>query len=399
METDKPKESRFSCYCYAESEDGHNFHRPELGLIDFQGSKQNNIIITHEGSHNFSPFYDTRPGVEENARYKALGSVIHPDYKKCLGAWRSPDGVHWEKLTPEPVLTKGAFDSQNVAFWSEHEQTYVSYYRIWDECGDDPCLFKGYRTIARSVSDDFIHWSDPVMMDFGDAPREEFYTNQTQPYFRAPHLYVSLPKRFVREKRIITDAEAEQTQVAESQLKGLSDGVFMSSRGGHHFDRSFVEALVRPGLDLGNWSARSNMAGLGVVPTGPGEMSIYMIRHYAQPSVYLERLTLRTDGFASIYAPRAGGTVLTNPLLFKGGRLLLNFSTAAAGSLKVAILDEKGGALPGFSVDDADEITGDRLEGVATWRGSPDVSTLAGQPVRLQFSLTDADVFSIRFSE
>ena len=55
------------------------------------------------------------------------------------------------------------------------------------------------RSIARVTSNDFIHWTDPVQMRFGDSgvkPTEHLYTNQTQPYFRAPHIYISMAARF-----------------------------------------------------------------------------------------------------------------------------------------------------------------------------------------------------------
>ena len=98
-----------------------------------------------------------------------------------------------------------------------------------------------------------------------------------------------------------------------------SDGVFMTSRGGTRYDRTFMEAFVRPGMDLRNWVSRANTAVLGVVPTGPGEMSLYVARHKGQPSHYIERLALRLDGFASVRASYAGGEMLTRPSRFRGG--------------------------------------------------------------------------------
>ena len=85
-----------------------------------------------------------------------------------------------------------AFDSQNVAFWSESEKCYVCYFRIVPE---------NVRAIARATSADFVHWSAPVAMKYGDMgtkPPENLYTNQTQPYFRAPHIYIATPARFMQ---------------------------------------------------------------------------------------------------------------------------------------------------------------------------------------------------------
>jgi len=104
-----------------------------------------------------------------------------------LAAFASADGVHWKKLRQEPVLPpspKTMCDSQNVAFWSAAEGVYVCYYRVFKQFATG-----GIRWVARTTSKDFLRWTPPVEMTFGDAPPEHLYTNQTSPYFRAPHIY------------------------------------------------------------------------------------------------------------------------------------------------------------------------------------------------------------------
>jgi hypothetical protein len=78
-------------------------------------------------------------------------------------------------------------------------------------------------------------------------------------------------------------------------------------------------------------------------------------------------------------------------------RLELNYSTSAAGSLAAEILDANGTPISGFAMADCDPIVGDDIERVVTWKGLPNVSRLAGQPLRLRFRLKDADLFSLRF--
>jgi hypothetical protein len=100
--------------CYAESKDGVHWTKPNLGLFEFNGSKENNIIWEgpqEKGTHNFAPFKDSRPGVSSDQQYKALGG-------RPLYAFASADGIHWRHLVEDPVITKGAFDSQNIAFCS-----------------------------------------------------------------------------------------------------------------------------------------------------------------------------------------------------------------------------------------------------------------------------------------
>ena len=149
-------------------------------------------------THNFTPFIDTRPGVPADERYKATGGT----FPGGLAAFVSSNGIHWKKLREEPVIKieKMGLDSQNVAFWSESEKCYVCYLRTVPE---------NVRAIARTTSDDFVHWSKPVQMKYGDMgtkPPENLYTNQTQPYFRASHIYIATPARFMHGRRVLTDA-------------------------------------------------------------------------------------------------------------------------------------------------------------------------------------------------
>ena len=90
---------------------------------------------------------------------------------------------------------------------------------------------------------------------------------------------------------------------------------------------------------------------------------------------------------------------MTRPLVFASGRLHLNFSTSAVGSIRVEIQDESGTAIPGFALEDNTELIGNRLDRVATWSERDDFSTLAGKAVRLRFVMKSADVYAMRFGE
>lgn len=395
-----------SSYCLAESDNGVDFERPAIDEHRIAGIRQNNIVFTGAGSHNLAPFIDTHPAALASRRYKALARMDGgDDGRHGLGAFASPDGIQWSLIQDEPVITRGAFDSQNVAFWSEHEGCYVCYYRIFSESGFTAGKpFKGIRTIARATSDDFLNWSEPVAMDFGDTPMEELYTNTTAPYFRAPHVYIALPKRFVPDRAALAPDEAERFGVATGQRNAVSETVFMTSRGGQRYDRTFMEALIRPGLDRRNWVGRNRMCAWGVVPTGERdeEMSLYCQEHYTQPTHRLRRFTLRTDGFASVRAGYAGGEMITKPMTFSGERLTMNYATSAAGAVRVEIQDHQGKPVPGFSLEEATTHFGDRIEQTVAWRTADgaertDLSALAGKPVRLRFALNDADVYAIRF--
>lgn len=357
--------------CYAESKDGIEWTKPKLGLFAFNGSKDNNIVWSGPGTHNFTPFKDGNPAASPEQRYKAVGGGP-------LFAFVSADGVHWNLLQKEPIIKKGAFDSQNLVFWDGERGCYAAYYRGF---------LKGVRGIMTCTSPDFRTWTEPRFVDYGKVPMEHFYTNAITPYFRAPHIYLGFPMRFVPDRKVIT----------EQPEKGVSDGVLITSRNGIRWERHFREAFVRPGLDRLNWMHRSNMAAWGILPTGPQEISLYYSEHYNTWHNQLRRYTLRPDGFASVHAPADGGELLTRPFTFKGKDLVINYSTSAAGSVRVEVQDADGKPLPGFALADCNEIYGDEIERTVAWKAGSDISRLSGQPVRLRFVIADADLFAMRF--
>ena len=320
-------------------------------------------------------------------KYKALAGLSNTG----LHSFRSADGIRWSAPQAGAVFTNGVFDSQNVAFWSAAEQQYVCYFRTWKKIGE------GFRWISRTTSKDFLHWTEPTEMEFGDAPPEHLYTNGTHPYFRAPHIYIALAKRFLPTKAALP-AEQARALVSDAGYRvASSDSVFMTTRGGSHYDRTFMEAFIRPGPAPEDWVARDNTPALGVVPGNAREMFIYRMSHYAQPTSHMAHYSLRTDGFVSVNAPYRGGELITRPFTFAGTSLEINFVTSAAGGVRVEIQDSEGNALPGYTLKDCGEMFGDEIDRVASWSSGKDVGKLAGKPVRLRFVLKDADLYSFKF--
>mgnify|MGYP001142013970 CR=1 FL=1 len=352
--------------CYAESQDGHEWTFPEVGIGNTPSALGRNVILegSAPSSHNFTPFIDKRPGADPEGRFKALGGT-HPG--GGLYAFKSPDGIHWEKMQADPVMTSEAFafDSQNVSFWSVAEDQYVCYFRTWET------PFGGLRSISRSTSEDYLNWSEPVPLH-PNREGEHLYTNTTRPYFRAPHLYLAFPTRFFPDRGNSTDI------------------LFMSMRAGaERYERLFAEAFITPGLDADRWGNRSNYVALGLVPSAPGELSLYHKSGH--------RYTLRTDGFISLHAGAKAGELVTRPVVFTGNTLVLNYRTSAAGFLRVELLGSDGHSLPGFALEDCVQLVGDTIEGEVNWRGEPDLGAYSGKPVRIRFVMTECDIFSFRF--
>jgi len=367
--------------CYAESPDGIHWTKPDLGLFEFQGSKQNNIIWDGVGDHNFVPFKDGNTDCPAEARYKAIGRG-----PGGLFAFQSPDGIHWSLMQEDPVITQGAFDSQNLAFWDDQRECYVEFHRQ---------MRNGVRDIMTCTSTDFVNWTEPTFLEYPGSPAEHLYVNQILAYDRAPHIYLGFPKRFVPRR---------QSPVGHP-LPGVSDTVLMSSRDGKHFHR-WQEAWVRPGLQPDRWVCRNNLVAWGLVETdsnlrgGPQEISQYVVEGYYQgTSCRVRRHSLRMGGFVSVNAPLTGGELVTRPLLFAGSQLHINFSTSAAGSLRLELQDEQGQPIPGYSLDECDEIYGDQIDQIVTWQSNSDLGQLASKPIRLRVELKDADLYSFRFTK
>jgi len=387
-----PDGSTNASLCYAESADGIRWEKPTFDFYPTDTSEPTNRLIANRlrVAHNVSPFLDKNPNAEPSARFKAVGGTKDSG----LIGWKSPDGVHWSQLQDEPVFSAEGwvFDSQNVCFWSEAEQQYLLYYRV---------VPNGVRAVARATSPDFVHWSEPVVMEYSDTnstePSQQLYTNQTHPYYRAPHILLSTAARFMPGRRVINDEQAEAIGVSAKYAGDSSDAVLMSTRGGSRYDRTFLSALIRPGIGAENWVSRTNYPALNIVPTSETEMSLYVNQNYGQPTSHLRRYVFRIDGLAALHGPYEGGVMVTKPLVFSGQELSLNFATSAAGSIRVSVLDEAGQPIAGFASEDCDEIIGNTLDQLVSWKGSSDIGDFSGKTIRLQFELHDADLYSLQF--
>lgn len=404
--------------CYAESSDGIRWTKPQLNLVDFRGSKANNIVLASGPVENLNLdaahpaiFKDENPAAPAGARYKAfLRSAANAH---GLIPMQSADGLRWTPMAEGPVITKGAFDSQNLAFWDPVRKQYRAYWRGFTEGVTTGETWKpsGLRAIRTGTSADFLHWSEPDDLRYVDSPPEQLYTNQVKPYHRAPHLLIGFPTRYLERPwspslRALPEAEHRQQRSAASQRYGtaITEALLMASRDGVLFHR-WNEAFLRPGPEReGTWNYGHQYIGWHLVETrspfagAPNELSLYASESYwTGNSSEVRRYSLRLDGFVSVNAGWGGGELVTHPLRFTGGRLYLNFATSAAGVVRVEMQNTAGQPIAGFSEGDCDEIFGDAVERPVSWKDSTNVSKLAGSTVRLRFVLKDADLYSFRF--
>lgn len=424
---------------YAESHDGIHWRKPELGLYQFNGSKANNIVLANgdlDGvtidPSEMAIFKDENPAAPPDARYKALVLTRHAEHnRRGLIALKSADGLRWTPLVKHPVITDGAFDSQNLAFWDAEHSVYRAYWRYFDR-GTPDQPYVGIRSIRTATSKDFIRWNNQRDLVYPDAPRTHLYTNAVKPYPRAPHLLIGFPTRYLERElnnglgearakaapekiqqwsaslRALPELEQRERRAAASERYGsaLTETVLMASRDGVTFKR-WEEAFLPPGIEReGTWNYGHQYVAWHVIetksdlPGAPNELSFFATESYwTPPGSALRRYTLRLDGFVSVQASMSGGELVTKPVRFTGRQLRLNFSTSAAGSVRVELQDEAGRPLPGFSLEDCPPLFGDSVERPVSWRSGTDVGALAGQAVRLRILLQDADVYAYQFKE
>ena len=398
--------------CYAESRDGLTWHKPQLGICEFNGSKANNIILDQTQNpviDNFMAFKDENPRCRDGERYKAVVLYNEGSGRESpswgLYAYVSPDGIHF---TRDHLITReGFFDSVNVAFWDKTAQKYRCYFRSFHTAPEGaPCSSTGndIRDIRYMESEDFISWSEPAPLNYGDAEDFPLYTNNVQPYYRAPHILVGLPTRYV--ERVAWNDSFNELCGKEQRLERMrdcgryglvvTDALFMTSRNGVDF-KKYDEAWVSPNPENGrNWTYGDCYFAYGIIETPSDiegedpEMSFYAGEDSWMRPVRLYRYTLRRDGFVSLHAGAQEHRILTKEFTYKGGALTVNFSTSARGYAYFTLIDSAGNR------HESSEYFGNSTQRKIRF-GDDAILKNSGHPVRLEVRLREADLYSIRF--
>ena len=403
-----------SLWCVAYSYDGKTFEKPDLQIYEYNGSYHNNIIMKWGSEYldNFSIFLDTNPDCPPEKKYKAMSGYTYNWEKDdvALKLFTSPDGLHFT-YEGDMLRGRGKFDSLNICFWDEETGKYRLYMRDYHQL--DPakaldCEFeKHVRDIQLSTSEDFVNWSDPTPLSYGDDPYEfQLYTNNI---FRYPETdaFIGMPTRYVDRSvdkpnyAYLPDLRGFRPMLIEKYGRSgtaITETMIMTSRDGQNFERT-PEAFYSPGLENGeNWVYGDGYFAYGMIETEsdfegePNELSFYVIKGYRSRPANFERYTLRKDGFFSWRADFGGGEIVTKPFTFDGSELLLNFSTSALGYVRIEILDEDGSAIEGY---DSGRIFGNSVARPCDFT-SP-ISALAGKPIRFKITMRDADLYSFKF--
>lgn len=402
--------------CYAESKDGIRWTRPSLDICEFQGSKKNNIILNCAMVKPFAPnpactavFLDANPSCPSDQRYKIILTNEDGRDKENYGmhVMVSKDGINFKMLSQKRCVSDGIFDSQNTIFWDPVTKKYRAYYRNFRN---------GIRDIMTSSSEDILKFPPGKQVAREQGKDYALYTNQMQPYYRAPHIILGFPMRYYDRGKdawewpamqALPGLENRKARSAKSNRYGstVTDGVLLASRDGETV-RFWEESFMRPGpRTKESWVYGDNFIFWGLVETAshlgdaPNEISFYSTESYWEGNATkIRRSTLRLDGFVSAQATASGGELVTKPLIFAGQTLSINFETGGPGELKVEFQNPDGTPIPGYTLAECFPIFGDHIDFPVSWKGKgTDVSALAGKPVRIRFTLKDADLYAFQF--
>jgi hypothetical protein len=379
--------------CCAESRDGLHWQKPSLGLVEYNGSKDNNIIL--RSVVDGTVFID--PSAPPERRYKLLHTV-GPAKGGLRVSW-SADGRRF--TFPGEVVSPWTPDSQQNAFYDPVRKSYLAYLRARPNMGlDVKC-----RSVARvEVKHIDQPWGDAkpqivLAPDAQDPPDVDFYTNAAIKYPWADDAYFMFPAFY-------------HHYPPEYGNDGLLDCRAAASRDGIAWQRPDRGRYVPLGIH-GEWDDSFIMMGVGVARVGNELLQFYNgtdMGHGGTRSKskedaagrrrwgWMGAVRQRLDGFYSADAAYTGGWIETPPLTFSGNRLVLNIDCSAVGSAKVAILDSVGGrALPGHGIDDCDTVWGNDLRRVVSWRGKSDLAALQSRAVALRIEMRSAKLFAFGF--
>jgi hypothetical protein len=357
---------------YATSEDGLRWRRPDVGVYAYEGSRQNNLCMVNTPG-GMGVIRDTREP-DPSRRYKALfwrgGNRSPADVARGWGATErrgfylgsSPDGARWTLAPEGPVLTETG-DTQSLFGWDEAYGRYVSYVRPKRAVrGTGGGAYPPKRVIGRSESEDCLTWSRPVdvlLPDADDPPGAELYYMPVQRYHGhyvgIAHVFVPSPDPFgpfwpelthsrdgIRWRRL--NERGRQRLLHPGPAGSFDSGMIRCARG-------IFERGDELWLYYGGWHEDHGVSRRHRHMTTP--------RAAQRRAAAIALARLRLDGFVSLDAGEAEGTLTTAPAPWSGAGLTVNARVAPGGSIRVELLDEGGRVVPGFGRGASAALGGD----------------------------------------
>lgn len=403
-----------------ESEDGIRWKRIEREN-DYLGtrSKNNIVFCTRDFSvDNFVVFYDENFDCPADEKFKALAMICDYGVSVELCCFVSADGLDFKKkgsifgkifYTEEQYRNDVLmFDTMNICFWDSEAGKYRMFVRGFHNIpttelpsGNDRDRNEGVRDVRYSESADFEHWTNPVRLKY-DTEEYAIYTNQIIKYFNSKNMYVGFPTRYVERKKWsdsfeeLCGKEYRKERMQDHPRFGLAvtDTLFMYSRDCINWTK-YDEAFITPGEEHEHaWVYGSCYLAYNMIRTKregkDDELSLFMPENReTKVPVDLYRYSIRIDGFISRYGDYRTKKIVSKPFILDGDSITVNFSTSAAGSIKIRITDEDG------KVACSDEHFGDKVDRKIKF--DKPLLKFKGRTCIMEIELKDAHLFSISF--
>jgi hypothetical protein len=359
-----PAAPRGGGLAYAESTDGLDWYKPNLGLVDYEGSTDNNLLFEEVG-HGIGVSLD-RHETDPAKRFKMFyGTESHVG---PIATRFSPDGINWgvENLSSQ----KPRGDTHNNAFWAPTLNKYVGISRGWVDPWKE-------RLVQRMESTDFINWTAPVTVLRGGETRQTYST----PVFYYCGVYLGLPSILMYDNGMRVQAELAWSPdtVNWHRIQEGTPLIPCSQKKGD-YDWGVIYSAAVPifrNNEIRLYYGGSNFA------------------HIGNYSAELCLATLRPDGFAG-YQPTEKGTlgvVTTKPVTCSAARLRIS-ADAKGGAVRISVLDDQG-----RPVGQAKPVAADVSDGVICWQDGFDLAGYLGKKIRLRFELENATIYSFSFGE
>ena len=429
--------------CYATSVDGINWEKPVLGIVDHEGSKENNIV---EGMVHKVIYSPEMRGKEPPERlYKSFFDTKFLPEKKPGGGWLgkavsfSKDGFHWVPYEGNPVLVGAVGDVNTVCrnpedvlhrfalnpvpkWMKEYEKTlkffhsflfrYLAFVKLSVRIGRFD-----RRSVGISYSEDFTNWAYPHLILAPDERDDEMADDRIEaargllefehPDDHHTHFYgmdvfpyAGIYLGFL----FVFDAAMEMDRVGKGNQSGPMHIQLVSSRDLYHWRRLGDRQPFIPNGELDEIDC-GMICGVNAVVSGDTIKYFYNGNNASHGGLTRKDhgpvrtgaciAESRLDGFTSIDAGDGGGALLTKELSFSGKELVIN-AAATDGTVEVELLKD-GRPAEGFSSADCDAFHGDEIRHTVSWKGKTDVVPFSGKPVRLRFSLKNAKLFAFQF--
>ena len=378
--------------CYATSRDGIAWQKPDLGLVDYRGSRANNIVL--RGPHGAGVRKDPHEA-DPARRYKMFTSLEEQDLAVAFSA----DGIRWGRFHPCPAVNPYQVDGTHYhALWVEERGEYAGFTRLRDPRSAGPAEVGGIRgawpprQVGRTASPDFLHWSPATAVLEGTDENLQIYS---MPVFRHGNLYLGLPAIHDQHTdRVWTELAWSPDTVTWHRVCPGSPLIANAGMVGS-YDWGCVYAAACPVIR-------------------DDEIRIYYgasnYQHTSWRDGFLCLATLRPDGFACYEQARGDrpASVETVPLAWSGAALRVSADLSPIGALGVSVIDHGGnrllarGELTGAHHHTRDDnnrrsATGAITDGAVSWH-EPPPGALPGHAVRLRFTLNGARLFSFGFA-